>query len=153
MRKKFSMEIAVGVFVLAALACIGYMTVQLGQMRLTGEGYYSIKARFSRVTGLTEGNEVRISGVPVGRVSDITLETERFAAIVTLKLENDITLSDDSIAAIKTSGLIGDKYVSISPGGSGFELQPGDMIIDTQPPLDIQELIGKYVFGDVGQQQ
>jgi phospholipid/cholesterol/gamma-HCH transport system substrate-binding protein len=147
------MEVMVGLFVLAALVCIGYLTVQLGQMRLVGKESLVLKARFSRVGGLTEGNEVRISGVSVGRVVDISLDMERFAAIVTMELRKDLTLSDDSIAAIKTSGLIGDKYVSISPGGSSFNLESGDMIIDTQPPLDLQELIGKYVFGDVGGQQ
>jgi len=149
MNSQYKIELSVGIFVLVALLCVGYLTVQLGQMRLMGDGHYVLKARFSSVSGLNEGNEILIAGVPVGRVKDIRLNTEDFAAMVKLSIREDIKLSDDSIASIKTSGLIGDKYISISPGGSGFYLQPGDTIIDTQPPVDIEELISKYVFGDV----
>jgi phospholipid/cholesterol/gamma-HCH transport system substrate-binding protein len=149
MNSQYKIELSVGIFVLVALLCVGYLTVQLGQMRLLGDDHYVLKARFSSVSGLNEGNEILIAGVPVGRVKDIRLNTEDFAAMVQLSIRDDIKLSDDSIAAIKTSGLIGDKYISISPGGSGFYLQPGDTIIDTQPPVDIEELISKYVFGDV----
>ena len=142
-------EITVGVFVFIALLCVGYLTIQLGQLRLLGDNYYSLKARFSSVAGLKEGNDIRIAGVKVGRVDKIVLNKEYFVSIVTLKLRDDIELCDDSLASIKTSGLIGDKYVSISPGGSGMILKPGDMIIETQSPLDFEELVSKYVFGGV----
>jgi phospholipid/cholesterol/gamma-HCH transport system substrate-binding protein len=80
-------------------------------------------------------------------VESIDLQKDRFVAIVTMSIDKDVTLSDDSMAAVKTSGLIGDKYISLSPGGSGMVLEPGDMIIDTQSPIDVEELVGKYVFG------
>ncbi len=151
MSSQYKIEVTVGVFVLIALLCVGYLTVQLGQMRLLGDDHYVLKARFSSVSGLNKGNEVSISGVPVGRVKDIRLKTDDFAAMVELSIREDIKLSDDSIVSIKTSGLIGDKYINISPGGSGFILQPGDTIIDTQPPVDFEELVSKYVFGDMQQ--
>jgi len=146
---KYKVEVSVGVFVLICLLCVGYLTIKLGKMELFSADTYALKARFSTVTGLRTGNDVQISGVNVGRVSGISLDMEHNAAIVTMNIRRDITLSDDSIAAIKTSGLIGDKYISLSPGGSGFELQPGDTIIDTQAPVDIEELVSKYVFGNV----
>jgi phospholipid/cholesterol/gamma-HCH transport system substrate-binding protein len=76
------------------------------------------------------------------------LDRERFAVIVTFSVEKGIKLSDGTMVSIKTSGLIGDKYISISPGGSGIPLEPGDTIIDTQPPINIQDLISKYAFGE-----
>ncbi len=146
---KRGIEMLVGVFVLLGLASLGYLTVQLGDFRFFDTDTYQLQARFSSVDGLVEGSAVRISGVNVGRVEDIELDKERFAVMVTFSLPRDIRISDDSMAAIRTMGLVGDKYVSLSPGGSGIHLEPGDTIIDTQPPIDIQELIGRYVFGEM----
>ncbi len=92
---------------------------------------------------------MRISGVEVGRVKDIILNPKDYSAIVVMEIRKDIKLSDDSIASIKTNGLIGDKYVSISPGGSDIYLSAGDMIVDTEPPVDFEALVSKYVFGNV----
>ncbi len=147
--KRYYVEISVGIFVFISLLCIGYLTIKLGKMEVVGNSYYSIKARFSNVSGLKVGNEVRISGVQIGRVSKIVLDKKDFFAIVEMDIKKGIKLSDDSMASIKTSGLIGDKYVSISPGGSDTYLKPGDMIVDTEPPVDFEELVSKYVFGSV----
>jgi len=141
-------EIVVGVFVLIALICVGYLTIKLGDFQLLESNSYRLKARFSNVGGLNEGNAVRLSGVNVGRVNNIRLDQERFAVIVIFSVKKGIELSDDTMVSIKTSGLIGDKYISISPGGSGIPLKPGDTIIDTQPPINIQDLISKYAFGE-----
>jgi len=147
--KKYYIELTAGIFVFISLLCVGYLTIKLGKMELIGNKYYSIKARFSKITGLKTGNEVRISGVEVGRVKDIILNPKDFSVIVVMEIRKDIKLSDDSIASIKTNGLIGDKYISISPGGSDIYLSPGDMIVDTEPPVDFEELVSKYVFGNV----
>ncbi|MFP4428479.1 MAG: outer membrane lipid asymmetry maintenance protein MlaD [Desulfovermiculus sp.] len=147
MNTRYAVETSVGVFVLVTLLCVGYLTIQLGELDFLQTDTYPVKASFNSVSGLNVGNEVQISGVSVGKVKSIELEKDRFVAIVTMSIDQDVTLSDDSMAAVKTSGLIGDKYISISPGGSGMELEPGDMIIDTQSPIDIEELVGKYVFG------
>ena len=74
-------------------------------------------------------------------------------AVVELKIRKGMKVYDDAIASIKTAGLIGDKYVQIDPGGSGEELKEGDMILETTAPLDLEELIGKYAFGDVGKEE
>ncbi|MCF8104370.1 MAG: outer membrane lipid asymmetry maintenance protein MlaD [Desulfohalobiaceae bacterium] len=149
MSKQYVVETSVGIFVVLSLLCVGYLTVKLGKVELLGAEYFPLKARFTSVTGLRTGNEVSISGVKVGQVSRITLDKEDFVSIVTMKIDKEIKISDDSMASIKTSGLIGDKYISISPGGSGMYLEPGEMILDTQPPIDIGELVSKYVFGNV----
>ncbi len=149
MANKYTMEISVGVFVLITLLCVGYLTIQLGQMQFMGGNYYTINARFNNVAGLGEGNEVRVSGVQVGRVQDIELKDKLYRVNVSMGIKKELKLSKDSSASIKTSGLIGDKYISITPGGSPDNLKPGDVIVDTQPPLDIKEMLGKYVFGDV----
>jgi len=144
-------EILVGIFVLICLISAGYLTLQLGDLQVFSSDYTQYKARFSGVGGLVEGSEVRISGVNVGRVDDIRLDRDRFAVIVTFGVEKGIKLSDDTMASVKTRGLIGDKYLHLSPGGSGIYLEPGDTIIDTRAPVDIQDLISKYAFGEAGE--
>jgi phospholipid/cholesterol/gamma-HCH transport system substrate-binding protein len=150
MENRYKLELAVGVFVLIGILAVGYLTIRLGKIQLLGGNYYTINARFSNIGGLKVGNEVQVAGVVVGRVESIKLNYEDYSVIVELSVLNNLKLSDDTIASIKTSGLIGDKYVSLSPGGSDEILSPGDTIIDTLPPVDIEELISKYVFGNVG---
>jgi len=85
----------------------------------------------------------------VGRVERITLDQPNQKAVVTISLKKGVTVYDDAIASIKTEGLIGDKYLDIDPGGSGDPLKNGDTIADTQPAVEVVDLISKYVFGDV----
>ena len=145
----FSKEAAVGFFVLVGLVCLAYLTVKLGRMEVFNSEGYTVYASFNSVSGLRPGAEVEIAGVRVGRVKAIRLDDERPRAIVELQLNKGIHLTDDVIASVKTSGLIGDKYISLAPGGSGTELGNGDEITDTESAVDIEELISKYVFGKV----
>lgn len=147
--KKYTMETVVGIFVVLGLICVGYMTVKLGKLNLLGDDTYSLIAKFSSVSGLRPGNPVNILGIDVGRVERITMDQENQKAIVEIKVNKDIKIYDDAIASIKTEGLIGDKYLSIDPGGGGDLLKPNGVIIDTQAPLDIEQLISKYAFGEV----
>lgn len=146
--KKTSVETAVGVFVMIGLISVAYMTIKLGKMEWFGEGYYLLDARFDSVSGLKTGAQVDMAGVEIGQVADIRLDNERQVAVVQLKIREDVMLADDVIASVKTSGLIGDKYIRLTPGGSDRILKPGGMIIDTESALDIEELVSKYVFGD-----
>jgi phospholipid/cholesterol/gamma-HCH transport system substrate-binding protein len=146
--KKSSVEMSVGIFVIIGIVCVGYLTIKLGKMELLGDNYYSIYAKFDSATGLKPGSNVEIAGVQVGQVENITLEPIMQVANVELKIENGIELNDDVIASIKTAGLIGDKYVTISPGGSDEILEPGSYIEETESALDIEDLVSKYVFGD-----
>ncbi|MFZ7125933.1 MAG: outer membrane lipid asymmetry maintenance protein MlaD [Desulfobacterales bacterium] len=147
--KKGAVETAVGVFVLIGIVCIGYLTVRLGRMDIFGGGHYVLEARFQSITGLKKGSTVEMAGVPIGKVEDIGLDPDRLIARVRLRIREDIRLSDDTIASVKTAGLIGDKFIKITPGGSDIMLEDGEMITETESALDIEELISKYVFGDV----
>ena len=147
--KKATTEISVGVFVLIGLLCVGYLTIKLGQMELLGDDYYLVNARFDNVSGLRAGAQVEMAGVRIGQVDSITLDRETLFAVVGLKIQNNIQLSDDVIASVKTSGLIGDKFIKISPGGSEEILHNGDTITETESSLDIEDLISKYAFGSV----
>ena len=147
--KKWSVEVAVGLFVLIGIACIGYLTIRLGKMEIIGDNYYTVSARFQSIAGLKAGSEVELAGVPVGQVEGVSLDQERWMAVVQMKIMKSIVLTEDVIASIKTAGLIGDKYIKLSPGVSDVPLKPGGMIIETESALDIEELISKYVFGKV----
>jgi phospholipid/cholesterol/gamma-HCH transport system substrate-binding protein len=147
--KKYALETLVGAFVLAGLLCVAYLTVKLGKLEVIGGDNYPVVARFKDVTGLKTGAYVEMSGVRIGRVANIVLDTKDNAALATLEIQNGIRLTDDTIASIKTSGLIGDKFVKISPGGSDDVLKPGGMIVETESSVDLGDLIGKYVFGGV----
>lgn len=149
--KKYSLEFSVGVFVLIGLLCLGYLTIKLGKMEVFSNDGYTVTADFTSITGLRTGASVELAGVPVGKVTGITLAEKnyKYFARVNIQVNNGIALPDDSIASIKTSGLIGDKYVSLSRGGSGEMLAEGDEIFDTESAVDIEALISNYVFGDV----
>lgn len=142
-------QTAVGIFVLIGLICLGYLTIKLGKMEIFGSNSYTVNAQFSSVSGLRNGANVEISGVQVGRVSGIELDPETYLAKISMKINNNIVLSDDTMASIKTSGLIGDKFVELTPGGSDETLAEGSSITDTEPPVDLIALISKYVFGSI----
>ncbi|HHT9137457.1 MAG TPA: outer membrane lipid asymmetry maintenance protein MlaD [Candidatus Wunengus sp. YC60] len=145
--KKFDVEIIVGIFVLCGLLCLGYMSVRLGKINLIGNHHYPVNAVFSSVKGLKKDTVVEISGVEVGKVEDIKLID--YQAVVTLLIQDDIKLQEDAIASIRTKGLLGEKYVEITPGGSDTLIKPGDSLHQTEPPIDIEKLIGNFVFGKV----
>ena len=148
--KKYAMETTVGVFVVIGLLCIGYMTVKLGNIGFFGQDTYPLIARFTSVQGLRDGSSVEMLGIDIGRVQKLAMDQKKQLAVVEFRIKKGIKIYDDAIASIKTEGLIGDKYVSIDPGGaSDVLLKPGGVIIDTESPTDIQELISKYAFGNV----
>ena len=114
-----------------------------------GDDSYSLIARFNSVTGLRVGNPVEILGIQIGKVEQITMDQKNQKAIVEIKINKGINIYDDAIASIKTEGLIGDKFLSIDPGGAGSLLGPRGTITETQAPVDIIELVSKYAFGEV----
>ena len=141
----------VGLFVVVGLLCVAYLSVRLGKMDLFIENGFPLLARFDSAQGLRVGADVVMAGVAVGRVSAITLDDnpQHTQAVVHLQLFKDYRLSEDTIASIKTSGLIGDKYITLSRGGSSVILGAGDTINETESPVDLETLIGKYAFGGV----
>ncbi|NMC48127.1 MAG: outer membrane lipid asymmetry maintenance protein MlaD [Desulfovibrio sp.] len=147
--KKYTIETAVGIFVFIGLLCVTYLTVKLGKMEVFGDDHYPVLARFTDVTGLGEGAYVEMAGVRVGKVGSIGLDPKDNTAVVKLLIQNGVRLTDDAIVSVKTSGLIGDKYIKISPGGSEVVVAPGGMLLETESAVDLTDLIGKYVFGGV----
>lgn len=147
--KKYAMETTVGVFFFFGVLLIGFMSVKLGHVSFLAERTYPLHARFSSVTGLRVGSPVYMFGIDVGRVERLTIDQKDQRASVEVRIRQGIEIYDDAIASIRTEGLIGDKYIRLDPGGSGELLKPGGTITETQPDLDLAELIGKYAFGDV----
>jgi len=146
---KLKKETAVGIFVLVGLLAIVYMSVKLGNVQLFTDKYYPVRANFSDISGLKVNAPVQIYGVEVGFVAAISLDQEQGVARVDMMIGRDVKLTDDAIVAVKTNGLIGDKYLKIAPGGVGDPVNPGDTLFDTQPAIDLEDLISKFAFGKV----
>jgi len=145
--KKIDLELIVGIFVIAGIICLGYLSVRIAKMDVFSENGYELYAVFSDIGGLKEGSSVLIAGMEVGKVKSITMDD--YEAKVLLSMTNDIKIQEDAIASIKTRGLIGEKYLAITPGGSDVLLSPGERIRDTMPALDVEELISNFAFGKI----
>jgi phospholipid/cholesterol/gamma-HCH transport system substrate-binding protein len=130
--KKYSIETAVGVFIVIGLICVGYMTVKLGKVSLFGDKTYPLSARFASVSGLRVGSSVEIYGIQVGSVTSLIVDSERQMGIVAMKINKGVKVYDDAAATIKSAGLIGDKYVKIDPGGAGEVCAGGHRRSDRQ---------------------
>jgi phospholipid/cholesterol/gamma-HCH transport system substrate-binding protein len=140
-------ELGVGLFMVAGIAALAYLSVNLGRVDILGQRGYVVYADFPSVGGLKSGASVEIAGVSVGRVQSIGLND--YQARVALQIDTNLKLQTDAIVSIKTKGLIGEKFVLISPGGSDKVVAPGGRLTEVEAPVDIEELISKYVFGKV----
>jgi len=140
-------EILVGFFVLIGLACLAYLAIKLGKLEVMGSSGYTVYADFSSVAGLKIGDPVEIAGVKIGRVEAIQLAQDR--ARLELRVQDGVKLQEDVIASVRARGLIGDKFVLVSPGASDKIIPPGGKIRETDSPPDITDLIGKFVGGDL----
>ena len=144
---RINTEVVVGFFLLIGLLALGYLAVKLGKMEVVGGSGYTVHATFSNVAGLRVGSPVEIAGVDIGWVEGIRLRN--YQAVVAFRIKDGVQLPEDSIASIRTKGLIGEQLVKISPGGAEKNLLPGDEIKETEPPVDIMELIANYAFGKI----
>jgi phospholipid/cholesterol/gamma-HCH transport system substrate-binding protein len=140
-------EIVVGFFVLVGIACLGYLAIKLGKLEVLGSSGYTVSADFPSVAGLKNGDPVEIAGVRIGRVEAIQLADDR--ARLQLRVEDGVKLQDDVIASVRSRGLIGDKFVLLTPGASDKIIPRGGKIRETESPPDITDLIGKLVGGDL----
>jgi phospholipid/cholesterol/gamma-HCH transport system substrate-binding protein len=145
--KKFDLELTVGLFIIAGIICLGYLSIKLGKMEIVGERGYEVYALFSNTGGLKTGSPIVIAGVDVGRVKSITLD--HYQGRVALNFPWNVKIQEDAIASIKTKGLVGEKYIEITPGGSDKIITPGGRIRETQSAIDLEELISKFVFGKI----
>jgi len=137
----------VGLFVLIGVACLGYLAIKLGKLEVFGASGYTVYADFPSVAGLKVGDPVEIAGVKIGRVDSMGLTEDR--ARLVLRLTDGVKLQEDVIASVRARGLIGDKFVLITPGASEKIIAPGGRIRETDSPPDIPDLIGKIVGGDL----
>ena len=138
-------EMAAGAFLLLGLLGLGYLSISIGGLRVLPREHYLVSARFSNVGDLKVRAPVKVAGVTIGRVESIEL-AEYFGHTV-LSIDRRVVLPKDTIASITTAGLLGDAYVSLSPGASEHDLASGDRITRTEPALNIADLVGKFAFG------
>jgi phospholipid/cholesterol/gamma-HCH transport system substrate-binding protein len=144
---RINTEVVVGFFLFLGLLALGYLAVKLGKMEVVGSSGYTVHATFPNIAGLRVGSPVEIAGVDVGWVEGISLKN--YQAVVNFRIKDEVQLPEDSIASIRTKGLIGEQFVRISPGGGENILPPGGEIKETEPPVDIMELIANYAFGKI----
>jgi phospholipid/cholesterol/gamma-HCH transport system substrate-binding protein len=140
-------DVLVGAFVLVGLICLGYLAIRLGKIELLGTQGYVVFADFVSVAGLKLGDPIEIAGVRIGKVEGLTLADDR--ARLTLRVSDGVKLQEDVIASVRARGLIGDKFVLVTPGASDKIIAPGGKIRETDSPPDITDLIGKIVGGDI----
>jgi len=140
-------DVVVGIFVLGGIICLGYLTIRLGKLELFGNPGYVVYADFASVAGLKLGDPVEIAGVKVGKVESLALADDR--ARIAVRLEPQVKLQEDAIASVRARGLIGDKFVLVTPGASDKIIPPEGKIRETESPPDITDLIGKVVGGDL----
>jgi phospholipid/cholesterol/gamma-HCH transport system substrate-binding protein len=135
------------VLVIAALFLVfAYSTAQVRSV--TG---YEVTARFSKIEGIREGGDVRISGIKVGSILGLRLDPQTYQAVVTLSINPNIKLPLDTAASILSSGLLGDKYLALLPGGDDKDIKPGGQITSTNAPMSLEDIVGQYIFSQ-GQQ-
>lgn len=144
------LEMAVGIFMVIGILCLGYISIKLGKMELVGGDYFTVAASFDSVSGLKPGARVEVAGVEVGKVDRIALDAKSGdRAIAYLKIKSGVKITDDVIASVRTSGIIGDKFIKLKPGGSETFLKDNSSIRDTESAIDIEELISKFIHGKV----
>lgn len=144
--KRINLEVIVGLFVVSGLVAFAFLAVKLGGIGDVDAGHYQLYARFQSSSGLKEGADVEMAGVIVGKVVSIRFDPEQYDSVVELSLPKAIQLQEDAIASVRSAGLIGGKFIKISPGGSEELLQQGDTIYDTESSVSLEELISKYIF-------
>jgi phospholipid/cholesterol/gamma-HCH transport system substrate-binding protein len=144
------LEMTVGIFMLVGILCLTYISVKLGKMELMGGDYYAVTAQFDSVSGLKPGARVEVAGVEVGKVDRIALEPKSGdRAVAYLKIKSGVIITDDVIASVRTSGIIGDKFIKLKPGGSDKFLKNNGTIRETESAIDIEELVSKFIHGKV----
>jgi|TARA_R110002050_G_scaffold99459_4_gene206206 phospholipid/cholesterol/gamma-HCH transport system substrate-binding protein len=136
----------VGLFVLFGIGALVFMSITIGGASVSNSGNYTLVAKFENSSGLKEGAFVEMSGVRVGLIQSINYDPKAYESVVKISLNNAITVPDDSIASIRTSGIIGDRFVKISTGGSEVNMADGEEFIETESSISIEELISKYMF-------
>ncbi|MBN2451036.1 MAG: outer membrane lipid asymmetry maintenance protein MlaD [Lentisphaeria bacterium] len=138
-------EIVVGLFVVAGVLCLAHMSVRLARREVIRGAGYEVQAVFADVGGLRVGAPVTLAGVDIGRVKAVTIQD--YNGLVSMQITARVPLQADAIASVRTRGLIGERYITISPGGDETLIGDGGQIVETEPAVDFEQLISKLVFG------
>ena len=141
-------EVLVGAFVMLGIAALGYLSISIGGLQLVAPDRYALKARFASVGDLKQGAPIRIAGVKVGQVANVQLKD--YLAEAELSIARSVVLPKDTVASIRSEGLLGNTYVSLTPGGSLENLHDGALIAQTEPAIDLSDLLARYAFGTRG---
>lgn len=144
MLKKNAVETILGALVL--LVAGGFLTMAMNMADVRAVDGYKISAAFLKVGGLTNGSDVRLNGIKIGTVSDLSLDSETFDAVVTMSIRSDVKLPVDSIASIGSSGIIGGKFVAIKPGGEKETLNAGGDLTKTEDFKSLEDQVGEIIF-------
>lgn len=143
-------EIVVGLFLVMGFAAFGWLALQLGEISwLTGAKTYPLNAEFTNISGVKAGADVQIAGVTVGKVRELSLSADN-RAVVKLQVDRGVKIPVDSMASVKSQGIIGDKLIQITLGGDEKLYTAGETIVDTESSVDLESLISKFAFGQVG---
>jgi phospholipid/cholesterol/gamma-HCH transport system substrate-binding protein len=147
------MEISVGAFLVAGIVALILLALSVSGLSTSGQGdTYKVYARFENIGGLSVRSKVSMSGVMIGRVTNIDLDPEMLMARVEMEINEDVNfLSIDSSASILTAGLLGEQYIGVTVGAEEEYLKDGEYIEDTQSALVLEELIGKFLFNEVSE--
>lgn len=145
---KRSIEILVGLFVLLGAAGLLFLALKAANLAsfTNGGESYTVQARFDNIGGLKARAPVRSAGVNVGRVTSVTLDSQTYQGVVTMEISKGVLFPRDSSAKILTSGLLGDQYIGLEPGGDERNLAAGDVITQTQSAVVLENLIGQFLF-------
>jgi len=155
MKSSHQIELTAGIFLLLAIAALVFLALHATDRGVVSGESYEVTASFSNVGGLKPRSTVSMGGVAIGMVDTIELDPETFEAKVTLQISQRYdNLPEDTSASILTSGILGDQYVGLEPGGSPQPLQDGDRILITSSAMVLEQLISRYMFNseDEGEQ-
>ena len=144
--KQFNVEYTVGLFMIAGLLCLFWLAIELGGVATLSNENYTLRARFVSASGLKPGADVELAGVVVGQVTRISFDADEYEAEVEISIAKAVKLQDDAIASIRSTGIIGGKFLKITPGGSDILLAPNDEIRETESSVNFEELLSKYIF-------
>lgn len=145
---KKGIETLVGLFVLLGIVGLVFLALKAANLgSLSGSDVYTLTARFDNIGGLKVRAPVRSAGVTVGRVTKIGLDGKTYQGVVTLDIDKSFVFPKDTVAKILTSGLLGDQYVGLEPGGDDKNLGAGETIAQTQSAVVLENLIGQFLTG------
>lgn len=148
------LDLWVGFFVAIGMAALLFLALKVGSFSGSSmEQAYALQAKFDNIGGLKVRGAVKSAGVVVGRITDIQLDPETYDAVVTMSLDGRYLFPKDTFASVYTSGLLGDQYIGLEPGGDEHKLKSGDVIFKTQSAVVLEKLVSQFLFNKAAESQ